>query len=198
MATVRAMQTFPVRRPAKQSSSARETRGWKLTVLLLGLVSIGWGVGCGLGSYDDLGEPVPGQRWPWVCPEGDPNLWTAAAHARRAWMQQLWTTLQTRLRTGRRGTLRSDGGPMFSRLLGPPSRSPRTARRRARNWVSAVGGKPGRWPSRLAASSSRRARAGELRGRGGNRLDGGVDGCFSGAGPDVTVLGAKGKDDRNE
>jgi hypothetical protein len=32
-------------------------------------------MGCGLGSYDDLGEPVPGQRWPWVCPEGgDPTF----------------------------------------------------------------------------------------------------------------------------
>jgi hypothetical protein len=50
-------------------------RSKKLAVLLLGLVSIGWGVGCGLGSYDDLGEPVPGERWPWVCPEGgDPIL----------------------------------------------------------------------------------------------------------------------------
>jgi hypothetical protein len=69
------MQTFPVRRPTQQSSSARETRWWKLAVVLLGLVSIGWGIGCGLGSYDDLGEPVPGQRWPWVCPEGgDPTF----------------------------------------------------------------------------------------------------------------------------
>jgi len=75
MITVRAMQTFPDRRSKKQSSSARKTRWWKLAVLLLGLVSIGWGVGCGLGSYDDLGEPVPGQRWPWVCPEGgDPTF----------------------------------------------------------------------------------------------------------------------------
>ena len=67
---MRAMQTFPVRRPKKQSSSVHETRWWKVAALVLGLVSIGWGVGCGLGSYDDLGEPVPGQRWPWVCPEG--------------------------------------------------------------------------------------------------------------------------------
>jgi hypothetical protein len=40
MITVRAMQTLPVRRPKKQSSSARETRWWKLAVLLLGLVSV--------------------------------------------------------------------------------------------------------------------------------------------------------------
>ncbi len=73
---MRAMQTFPVRRPKKQSSSARKTTWWKVAVVLLvGFVLIGWGVGCGLGSYDDLGEPVPGQRWPWVCPEGgDPSL----------------------------------------------------------------------------------------------------------------------------
>jgi len=75
MVTVRAMQIFRIRRYKKHSSSARETTRWKVAVLLLGFVSIGWGVGCGLGSYDDLGEPVPGQRWPWVCPEGgDPSL----------------------------------------------------------------------------------------------------------------------------
>jgi len=46
-----------------------------VAILFLAAVSIGWGVGCGLGSYDDLGEPVPGERWPWVCPDGgDPSL----------------------------------------------------------------------------------------------------------------------------
>jgi len=69
------MKTFPVRRSEEHSSSARKTTRWKVAVLLVGFVSIGWGVGCGLGSYDDLGEPVPGQRWPWVCPGGgDPSL----------------------------------------------------------------------------------------------------------------------------
>ncbi len=50
-------------------------RSRKLAVLLFVLVSIGWGMGCGLGTYDDLGQPVPGERWPWVCPEsGEPIL----------------------------------------------------------------------------------------------------------------------------
>ena len=31
-------------------------------------------VSCGFGTYDDTGGAVPGQWWPWVCPDGgDPS-----------------------------------------------------------------------------------------------------------------------------
>ncbi len=70
MVTVPAMQPFSILRRRKPSFSARKTNSWKVAALLLGFVLVGSGVGCGLGSYDDLGEPVPGDRWPWVCPDG--------------------------------------------------------------------------------------------------------------------------------
>ena len=146
------------------------------------------------------------------------RAWTAVAHLRRAWMQQPRTTLQTRLPKGRRektprrqrsagqllsfeGAIRSDRGIVLCRLLASPSRRPRW---RARTGASTVGRKSGRRPSRFGASSSCRARAGELRGREGSRLAGSVDvcfdraGCIAGAGVRCHGAWPEGKDGRNE
>ena len=138
---------------------------------------------------------------------------TAAAHVRRAPMRQPWTTPQTRRPKGRheiRNATRSSRRIVFGRLLALPSRSPRTARtarsarsarcdrRRARNCVSTVGRKSGRWPARRIASSSWRARTEELCGHGGSHLAGGARDCFGGTRPGRHGAWPEGKDNRNE
>ncbi len=39
----------------------------RILALLTLLAALG---GCGSGLYDDSGNPVPGQWWPWVCADG--------------------------------------------------------------------------------------------------------------------------------
>jgi len=38
-------------------------------VLVVLLAALGLSA-CGLGTYSDTGGPLPGQWWPWVCPDG--------------------------------------------------------------------------------------------------------------------------------
>jgi len=45
----------------------------RLAMLIFVIVFAGAAIAsCGFELADDTGKPIPGQHWPWVCPDGGP------------------------------------------------------------------------------------------------------------------------------